>query len=123
MELFMESATSDNGGGLGAEDFLDRVGDEDFLKFFQRLPMIAKQQDGTFTLRDLIYEMKLSPFVKSAWQTIDGAPGLTGRLTQMTRVYAKAEADFAAITGATRRLPRKIDLPTFLEIYTTVGLP
>ena len=119
----MELATSDTDGDIGAEDFLAVAGEDELRAFLRRLPMVASQQEGPFTLRDLIYEMKLSPFVKCAWKSIDGSPGIPGRLMQMMRVYAKAEADFEAMTGETRRLPRKINLPSFIEIYTTAGPP
>lgn len=44
-------------------------------------------------MSDLIYEMKLWPFVKQAWAEVDG------RLMQVMRVYEKAEADMEKITG------------------------
>jgi len=106
-----------------AEQFLRQAGDEDVLRFLRRLPIFAGQEDGRITLSDLIFEMQLWPYVKSAWSEVEGSPGIPGRLLQLTRVYKTAEADFEKETGKTRRLPRVIDLPAFIDVYSTEGLP
>ena len=114
---------------LGAEaapdltDFLSTVADEDLLKFLRRLPMIAGQEDGSLTFADLIYEMLLWPYVQQAWKTVDGSPGIPGRLSQLTRVYEIAERGLARDTGRRRRLDRVVNLPAFINPYSTEGLP
>ena len=106
-----------------AQEFLEVVGDDDLLRFLRRLPMIAGNDDTPVTLRDLMYEMMLWPYVKSAWATVKGSPGVAGRILQMSRVYKTAEAELTNETGLKRRVPRVIDLPTFIDIYSTEGLP
>ncbi|MEM9156509.1 MAG: hypothetical protein AAGB13_15980 [Cyanobacteria bacterium P01_F01_bin.33] len=106
-----------------AQEFLEVVGDEDLLRFLRRLPMVAGHDESEVTLTDLTYEMRLWPFVKSAWSQVEGSPGIAGRILQLSRVYKKAETEMERMTGERRRVPRVIDLPTFMHIYTTDGLP
>lgn len=106
-----------------AIQFLNAAGDDEVRAFLRRLPMFAGNQGGQITITDLIYEMRLLPFVMDAWSTIDGQPGVPGRLRQISLVYAKAQNEFQKLTGETRRLPRSIDVPSFLDVYGSVGLP
>lgn len=106
-----------------ALQFLNAAGDDEVRAFLRRLPMFAGNHDGQITITDLIYEMRLLPFVMDAWSTIDGQPGVSGRLRQISKVYAKAQGEFQKLTGETRRLPRSIDVPSFLDVYGSVGLP
>jgi hypothetical protein len=108
-------------GGAGA--FLAQMSDTDLLRFLRRLPMVAGMEDGTVTVSDLVYEMRLWRYVKSAWAQVNGQPGVPGRIKQISDVYALAERQFERETGERRRLPREINLPSFLELYTTEGLP
>ncbi len=85
--------------------------------------MVSGSEDGTLTLDDLIFEMKLWPFVKLAWREIEGQPGIPGRLKQVADVYCMAEEQFEKETGERRRTPRVIDLPSFVSTYTGEGLP
>lgn len=103
--------------------FLEAVGDDELLAFLRRLPMVAGTEDGTVTLADLVYEIKLWPFVKTAWDDVDGQPGIAGRLRQVAEVYNRAEAELQSFTGYTRRQPRVIDIPAFLKVYAEDGLP
>jgi hypothetical protein len=110
--------------GIGdAGAFLAQASDTDLLRFLRRLPMVAGSEDGTITISDLIFEMKLWPFVKDAWAQVDGQPGIPGRLMQIAGVYKRAEAQLERETGERRRAPRVIDLPSFIKIYTGEGLP
>ena len=110
--------------GIGdAGVFLAQASDSDLLRFLRRLPMVAGTEDGTVTLEDLIYEMKLWAYVKTAWAQVDGQPGIPGRLKQVADVYRMAEEQFEKETGERRRTPRVIDLPSFTKIYTGEGLP
>lgn len=106
-----------------AFEFLNTAGDDEVRRFLRRLPMFAGNDGGPITLKDLIYEMQLLPFVMSAWDSTPGGGGVPGRLAQISRVYKKAEAEMEMMTGEKRRLPRLIDLPSFLEVYSSVGLP
>lgn len=106
-----------------ALQFLNAAGDDDVRAFLRRLPMFAGNQSGQITITDLIYEMRLLPFVMDAWSTTDGQPGVPDRLRQISQVYAKAQSDFQKLTGETRRLPRSIDVPSFLDVFGSVGLP
>lgn len=106
-----------------ALEFLNRAGDDEVRRFLRRLPMFAGNDGGPITLKDLIYEMQLLPFVMSAWDSTPGGVGVPGRLAQISRVYKKAEAEMEMMTGLERRLPRLIDVPSFLEVYGSVGLP
>lgn len=106
-----------------AQKFLEAVGDEELLLFLSRLPMVAANDAGSVSMEDLIYEMKIWPFVKQAWSDVEGSPGIPGRLLQLARVYKKAESDFEQLTGETRRHPRVIDLPSFTKFYAATGLP
>lgn len=103
--------------------FLEFAADDEVVDFLHRLPMVAGQAEGRVTMQDLIYEMQLWPYVVAAWKQVKGEPGIPGRLMQLAAVYKLAEAEFERETGQKRRLDRIIDLPTFLEVYTTVGLP
>jgi hypothetical protein len=110
--------------GIGdAGAFLAQASDAELLRFLRRLPMVAGSEDGSITISDLIFEMKLWPFVKAAWAKVDGQPGIPGRLMQIAAVYKVAEAQFEKDTGERRRTPRVIDLPSFISIYTSEGLP
>lgn len=80
-------STLNSEGVLSPEQFLTQAGDEDVLRFLRRLPIFAGQEDGRVTLADLIFEMQLWPYVKSAWSEVEGSPGIAGRTLQMTRVY------------------------------------
>jgi hypothetical protein len=110
--------------GIGdAGIFLAHASDDDLLRFLRRLPMVAGSEDGSVSVSDLIYEMRLWGYVKSAWAKVDGQPGIPGRLMQIAAVYKVAEAQFEKDTGERRRTPRAIDLPSFVSIYTGEGLP
>jgi|SRR6056297_897169 len=110
--------------GIGeAGVFLAQASDTDLLRFLRRLPMVAGSEDGTVTISDLVFEMKLWPFVKTAWAKVDGQPGIPGRLKQVSDVYKLAEKQFERETGERRRTPRVIDLPSFVDIYGGEGLP
>lgn len=103
--------------------FLEEVGDEELLKFLKRLPMVSANEGSKVTLSDLIYEMRLWPFVKEAWQQVPGGAGVAGRILQLNRVYKLAAHRMHKLTGEKRRKDRVIDIPTFLEIYGSEGLP
>jgi hypothetical protein len=118
-----ELPLNDIDGIPNPQSYLEIICDEDVLDLMKQLPMIAGNDGAQFTMPDLIYEIKLWPFVKQAWSEIDGGPGIAGRVLQMAKVFKKAEADLEDLTGDTRRLPRVIDLPSFIEIYSTKGLP
>lgn len=108
----------------GTMAFLDRVGDEDLLKFLRRLPMVASHQtDQRVTMADVIYEMKLWPYVKAAYRENDGSPGVAGRLSQLQDVYARASEMMRKETGEVRSSERSFNFATFLQIYATEGLP
>lgn len=108
---------------IDAQEFLRTAGDDDVLWFLRRLPMFAGNDGGPITLKDLAYEMMLVPFVKDAWKRTPGDAGVASRILQINRVYSAAEKDMEKITGEKRRLPRRIDLPSFLDVYGSVGLP
>jgi len=78
--------------------------------------MAGNAYDEPFTTGDLVYEFMLWPFLKSAWQEIDGSAGLPGRLVQIEKVYDHAEAERRSLSGRTRRLPRRIDLNAFRDV-------
>lgn len=101
--------------------FLERVGDDDLLKFLRRLPMVASNAEGPLTLSDFIYEMRLWPFVKEAWAEVEGSAGVAGRIIQINRVYKLAAERMRRLTGERRRVDRVIDVPTFLQVYMSDG--
>tara|TARA_R110000850_G_scaffold180584_3_gene306139 strand:- start:876 stop:1247 length:372 start_codon:yes stop_codon:yes gene_type:complete len=104
-------------GKSDAEDFLNSASDAEILKFLRRLPMVGAMDGSRRTLTDLIYEMKLWPFVSQAWRESDGDTGVLGRLKRLNLTYEQAEAEFAEMTGEHRRMPRVVDLLTFTKIY------
>lgn len=119
-ELGMSDAMEAN----DAVEFLERVGDEELLRFLRRLPMIAANADGSpVTMRDLTYEARLWPFVQEVWLEVPGGMGVANRILQLSRVYKLAAAKMKKLTGEVRSKERMIDLPTFLEIYSTEGMP
>lgn len=110
------AAAADN-----AMAFLLSAGDSEVKQFLRLLPVFASNESGPITLRDLCYEMRLQPFVIDAFDKVDGAPGIPGRLLQLNRVFKRAEAEMERLTGERRRLPRVIDVPSFLQAYTHVA--
>ena len=108
---------------LDALEFLNCAGDEELRAFLRRLPIFAGNDGGPITIADLAYEMRLQPFVMDAWSRVGGNQGIPARLLQLSRVYKKAEAEMERLTGERRRLPRVIDIPSFIQVYATVGLP
>ena len=102
-------------------EFLDRVGDDDLLKFLRRMPMVANNSEGRLTLSDFIYEMKLWPFVKEALSEIESGTGVASRIMQINRVYKLAAERMHQFTGEQRRVDRMIDVPTLLQAYTSDG--
>lgn len=123
ISILKEPTTEPEDYSMDAQEFLNTAGDAEVLWFLRRLPMIAGNEGGSITLKDLAYEMMLVPFVKDAWKCTPGSAGVPGRLIQISRVYKKAEAEMEKLTGEKRRLPRRIDLPNFLDVYSSVGLP
>lgn len=117
-----QTAFSSN-GQLDAVSFLERTGDKEILKFLSYLPMVAGNEDDKFTIGDFIYEAKLWPFVKEAWQIVPGQPGIPGRLAQIAKVYKLAGENLKKLSGEERRVPRVIDLQAFIAIYTTSFFP
>lgn len=104
--------------------FLGTAAEADVLKFLRRLPMVAANADNSpICLNDLIYEMKLWPYVKDAHQEIKGDVGVANRILQLSRVYKLAAERMEKATGERRSKERMIDLPTFLRIYSSEGLP
>jgi len=114
--------TKDNDVALEAESFFLEIADADLLSFLGQLPMIWGN-DERMTLGDFIYEAMLWPYVKQAWETVEGAPGLAGRMGQMSKVFIKAERELERDTGRIRRVPRITNLAAFMAAYTERGLP
>ena len=106
--------TNEIEGGL---EFLNRVGDDELLKFLRRLPVVASSTEGPLTLTDFIYEMQLWPFVKEAWGEVESGVGVAGRIIQINRVYKLAAERMHLLPGDRRRVDRMIDIPTFLQTY------
>lgn len=115
--------TLDEPDCIDLEDFLENAADEELQKFFRRLPMIAGLESGKVQISDLIYEIKLWPFVKSAWNLVEERPGFPGRLLQIAAIYRLAEWMMEQETGETRRIPRVIDVPTFTRLYQSGEFP
>jgi len=105
-----------------AEAFFAEIADDDLLKFLGQLPMVWGN-DERMTVGDFVYEALLWPYVKQAWKTIEGAPGLAGRMGQLSKVFTKAERELERDTGRIRRVPRVTNLAAFMAAYTTSGLP
>lgn len=104
------------------ESFFIDVGDDDMLRFLRHLVMVWGN-DEPMTIADFTYEALLWPYIKEAWQSVKGGPGISARLSQLSRVFAVAEDGLERDTGRTRRLPRVTNLAAFMDAYTTTGLP
>ena len=104
-----------------AEAFFAEIADDDLLKFLGQLPMVWGN-DERMTVGDFVYEALLWPYVKLAWKTIDGAPGLAGRMGQLSKVFSMAEQELERETGRTRRVPRITNLAAFMAAYTSSNL-
>ena len=96
--------------------FVSDVSDDDLLVFLKTLPMAWSDTDR-MKLSDFIYEALLWPYVKHAWNVVQGQPGLAGRLKQLSDVYALAEKQMELDTGRRRRIPRVTNLALFLDAY------
>lgn len=114
--------TKDNDVALEAESFFLEIADADLLGFLGQLPMIWGN-DERMTVGDFVYEALLWPYVKQAWKTIEGGPGLAGRMGQMSKVFTKAERQLERDTGRIRRVPRVTNLAAFMAAYSERGLP
>ena len=106
-----------------ALEFLNGAGDEELRAFLRCLLIFAGNDGGPITLADLAYEMRFQPFVMEAWSRVGGNRGIPARLLQLNRAYKKAEAEMERLTDEKRRLPRVIDVPSFIEVYSSVGMP
>jgi hypothetical protein len=120
MEMY-QVKESNNEISRNAETFLATVSDDDLLNFLGQLPMIWGN-DERMTVGDFVYEALLWPYVKQAWKTIDGAPGLAGRMGQMSKVFIEAERELERDTGRIRRVPRITNLAAFMGAYTSSNL-
>lgn len=103
--------------------FLERASDDELLRFLKRLPVAAGNKGEELSMMDLVFEIRLWPYVVKAWKSVEGSPGIPGRLLQLARVYARAEQALERETGLTRRRPRTIDLDAFMQQYATLGIP
>lgn len=101
---------------------LKDIGDDELLRFLKRLPIVGMNEHSKLTLADLIYEMKLWPFVKEAWGDIPSSPGVAGRILQINRVYKLAAERMFALTGERRREDRIVDITSFLDTYVSEKL-
>ncbi|WP_425040560.1 hypothetical protein [Primorskyibacter sp. S187A] len=108
---------------LSASEFFDQMADEDLLRFLRSLPVIGTNDEEPFTVEDLVYEALLQPYIVHAWTQIEGAPGIGGRIKQLTQVIKSAERSLERETGRKRRVPRVINLVAFLDAYEQRGLP
>ncbi len=101
------------------EQFFEEMADADVLRFLRALPMIGANDDEPLRMSDLIYEMRLWPYVIKAWNAAEGSPGIAGRVAMISRVMRDAEAALEADSNLTRRIPRVINLTSFLRAYAT----
>ncbi|WP_377512839.1 hypothetical protein [Octadecabacter sp. R77987] len=99
------------------EQFLEEMADQDVLRFLRALPMIGANDDEPLRMSDLIYEMRLWPYVVKAWSTADGSPGVPGRVAMISKVMRDAEEALEADSNLKRRIPRVINLTSFLAAY------
>ena len=99
------------------EQFLEEMADNQILCFLRALPMIGANDGETLRMSDLIYEMRLWPYVVKAWNAADGSPGVAGRVAMISQVMRDAEAALEADTKLTRRTARVINLTSFLTAY------
>jgi len=116
-----QSNKTDDEVAQEAEAFFAEIADDDLLKFLSQLPMVWGN-DERMTVGDFVYEALLWPYVKQAWKTIDGAPGLASRLGQLSKVFSMAEQELERETGRTRRVPRITNLAAFIGAYTNGDL-
>jgi hypothetical protein len=123
MDSSAVTKSEDKSVGADALAFLNSAGDAEMRRFLRRMPIFAGNDGGPITMKDLVYEMKLQPFVMDAWSKVHGAPGIPGRLLQLAIVFRAAESEMERLTGETRRLPRVIDVPKFIEVYANVSMP
>lgn len=123
MSEYLETVFDEETDFPDALEFLNTAGDDELRRFLRQLPIFAGNDGGSITIKDLTYEMRLQPFVMDAWSKVCGNHGVPAWLLQLNRVYKKAEAEMERLTGERRRLPRVIDVPSFIEVYATVGLP
>lgn len=99
------------------EQFLEEMAAPDVLRFLRALPMIGANDDEPLRMFDLIYEMRLWPYVVRAWNAADGSPGVAGRVAMISQVMRDAEAALEADSSLKRRVPRVINLTSFLTAY------
>jgi len=121
MAIYQANATDDE-VAREAEAFFAAIGDDDLLRFLRQLPVVWGNNEQ-MTVGDFTYEALLWPYVKHAWKTVDGAPGLAGRMKQLSDVFSQAEQELERETGRTRRAPRVTNLAAFMAAYEGSGLP
>jgi len=121
MVMYQANATDDE-VAREAEAFFAAIGDDDLLRFLRQLPVVWGNEEP-MSIADFTYEALLWPYVKTAWNTVVGAPGLAGRMKQMSDVFSQAEQELERDTGRTRRAPRVTNLAAFMAAYEGSGLP
>ena len=85
---------------------------------------VAANADGSpITMKDFAYEARLWPFVQEACKDVPGGMGVANRILQLSQVYKVAASKMERLTGEISSTERMIDLPAFLAIYSTEGLP
>ena len=99
------------------EKFLEEMAAPDVLRFLRALPMIGANYDEPLRMSDLIYEMRLWPYVVKAWSTAEGSPGVAGRVAMISQVMRDAEVALEADSSLKLRVPRVINLTSFLAAY------
>ena len=97
--------------------FLTEFGDAEIRRFLCRLPIYAGNVDAPMTLRDLAYEIKLSPYVDAAWSKVQSTAGLTNQIAMVMKVIDLAERDLKRDTGETRQFKRNINIFAMMNAY------
>ncbi|SFS14712.1 hypothetical protein [Yoonia litorea] len=101
--------------------FLTEFGDAEIRRFLCRLPIYAGNVDAPMTLRDLAYEIKLSPYVDAAWTKVRSTPGLTNQIAMVMKVIDVAERELKRDSGETRQFKRNINILAMMNAYQQGG--
>ena len=104
------------GAEMSPTDFLAAASSKELIQWLRQFQVVRPDPPRRLTIKDFTYACMLEPFLKQAWNEIEGSPGLSNRMAQMSRVYDLAQARMEREGG----IPRAgfiIDFPSFLAAY------
>ena len=102
---------------LSGFDFLELASDDNLKRWLRQLAIVKYDYLQPFNTRSFWARAQMIPYLEQAWREIDGQPGVSGRLWQLSRVYDLAEQRCAQAGIGCPNGERIIDYPSFTFAY------